>query len=887
MKKSIKKETHTPIRRRDFLAGMGAIAALPLVEVLGRGVSSPRDGTPLDVYVVPNFHPASCGWLTNFSRERVYCANSYLDHLDRVRDDPTYKFVLSEVDNMIAIMNFQPQRIAEIKQRAEEGRVELVNATFLEMTINLSGGEALIKEGIEGLRWQEQMMGESPRIAWTIDVCGTHDQMGQICSGLGLEAMVYTRMNPTGSSIHWAESPDGSRILALCPGHYSEFGPLFKTQQALTDDQLRELNDSVKAKLKVTPAGAPVLILGGSGDYNLAPLYKEYPREFLKQWKQVNPKTHLHIATASEYLDKVVEPISMGRIQIPTLRGGTAYTFDSFWIENPRVKTLYRANEQALETAEGLATVASLHSGFSYPAQSLYGAWILMMLNMDRNSLWGSAGGMVFESAVSWDVQDRMNWVAAASHKAQEDALSALLAAGDGMAFYNPLNWQRNDPVALDLPSGKRLEGITCQSLPDGNTLCALRLPSVSVSGIGLVDKAPEPSRSIEPPASIDTRHYQARIDWNTGALVGLKLKPSGREILGGPVNVIVAEKPKSQQGDPGDFMLPRSGRVRLASSSDFKPTKVLVNTGPLATTVEIASPFLGGGPSRRVMRFYHEHPRIDFETELENVPNLTVVVAEFPLADEVLEVRRGIPNGFSHGAWAKPNPQLHGWTKGIVPAVRWIDFSLAGGGGVALFDRGLSGRELDGKTPVIYLLNCTDQYYGYPNSWLSGSGTHRLAYSLLAHEENWQMARVPHLAREYNAPPAALSGQRVAKPQPFVRTSENLILQALRREDQYIEMRLIECLGLAGEAEVSLFLPHHGAALTNLRGQNPQPLAGGPVYRFPVRPQQIITIRFQAGSGVEAVHPVTEWDMFVPQAKRAALHQYGDYKGHPPRGDK
>jgi len=886
VKKSMKGETNTPIRRRDFLTSIGATAALPLIQALGHGASSSRDETPLEVYVVPNFHPASCGWLTNFSRERVYCANSYLDHLDRVRDDPTYKFVLSEVDNMIAIMNFQPQRIEEIKQRAKEGRVELVNATFLEMTINLSGGEALIKEGIEGLRWQEQMMGESPRIAWTIDVCGTHDQMGQICSGLGLEAMVYTRMNPTGSAIHWAESPDGSRILALCPGHYAEFEPLFKTPQALTDDQLRELNDTVKAKLKATPTGATVLILGGSGDYSLAPLYKEYPREFLKQWKRVNPKTHLHIATASEYLDKIVEPISMGRIRIPTLRGGTGYTFDSFWIENPRVKTLYRANEQALETAEGITTVASLHSGFSYPAQALYGAWTLMMLNMDRNSLWGSAGGMVFESAVSWDVQDRMSWVGSASRKAQEDGLSALLAAGDGVALYNPLNWQRTDPVALDLPAGKSLVGITCQSLPDGKTLCGLTLPSVSVSGIGLVDKAPEPSRSIEPPASIDTRHYEARIDWNTGALVGLKLKPSGREILGGPANVIVAEKPKSQQGDPGDFMLPRSGRNRLASSSDFKPIHLRVTAGPLVTTVEIQNPFFGGGPSRRVMRFYHEHPRIDFETELENVPNLTVVVAEFPLADEVLEVRRGIPNGFSHGAWSKPNPQLHGWTKGIVPAVRWIDFTLVGGGGVALFDRGLSGRELDGRTPIIYLLNCTDKYYGYPNPWLSGSGPHRLAYSLVARDGEWRNARVPHLAREYNAPPAAVSGRRPANAQHFVRTSENLILQALRREDQYIEMRLIECLGLAGEAEVSFFLPHRGAALTNLRGQNPQPLAAGPVYRFRVRPQQIITIRFQAGSGVEAIQPVTEWDRFVPLAKRAALHQYGNYKGHPPRGD-
>jgi hypothetical protein len=70
--------------------------------------------TRRSVYVIPNFHPASCGWLTNFSMERVYCANSYFDHLDRVRDDPNYPFALSEVNNLVAILAFEPERLAEL-----------------------------------------------------------------------------------------------------------------------------------------------------------------------------------------------------------------------------------------------------------------------------------------------------------------------------------------------------------------------------------------------------------------------------------------------------------------------------------------------------------------------------------------------------------------------------------------------------------------------------------------------------------------------------------------------------------------------------------------------------------------------------------------------------
>ena len=175
------------------------------------------------VYLVPNFHPASCGWLADFSTERNYCAYSYLDHLDRVRDDPNYRFAMSEVNNIMAILEFEPQRMDELKQRIRERRVELVNAFFLEPTINLSGGEALVKMGVEGLRWQQQVMGVRPRLVWAIDVTGVHEQMGQIAAGLGLDGMVYTRDNPTGSVLHWLQSPDGSRTLGISPGHYSDW----------------------------------------------------------------------------------------------------------------------------------------------------------------------------------------------------------------------------------------------------------------------------------------------------------------------------------------------------------------------------------------------------------------------------------------------------------------------------------------------------------------------------------------------------------------------------------------------------------------------------------------------------------------------------------------
>lgn len=857
------------VNRRRFLAAASAAAAL--------GQKLKGAGGKTTVYVVPNFHPASCGWLTTFSKERVFCANSYLNHLDRVRDDPSYAFVLSEVNNMIAIMNFRPERVPELKQRIHEGRVELVNGFFLESTINLSGGEALVRLGVEGLRWQQKVFGVRPRFAWTIDVCGTHDQMAQITSGLGLEAMVYTRKNPTGKALHWAVSPDGSRTLAISPGHYSELSQVFKTKDPLAPKELDGVAKFLNEKQKVTPEGAPVLVLGGKEDYALAPAYQSYPREFIAKWKERDPATEIRFSTLSNYVDAVLPGLKSGAIKIPTMQGGTAYDFDAFWIESPRMKSWFRRNEHALQAAEMLSTVASLRAQFAYPADALYKAWAQMFLSMDRNSLWGSAGGMVFEDPKSWDVSDRLTWVEKESDKTLAAAGSAALASGDAIGIFNAANWKRSDPFVMKSPLAP--EGAKAQTLADGSVLCEMELQPASIGGWKSVQPVKE--KSIPLPEVIETDHYLARVSPNSGALISLKLKPGGREVLGGPANVVVAEKPKSQSGDPGDFILPRPERNRLASSLDY-PARIRVTTGPIATTVTVESEFLGGKTSTRLMRFYQHNPRIDFETEVEDLPNLTVLVAEFPLASNVDEVRRGIPFGFSHGAWAKPNPELHGWTKGIVPAVRWSHYALAGGGGVALFDRGVTGREINDKTPIVYLYNATDKYYGHPNPWLSGAGKHKVSYALMAHEGAWATARVPHAAWEYNCPPVVVQGRAATPPKSFLHTSPNVIVEALHRDGNEIELRLAECMGSGGDAEVVLDLPHKGAWLTDLTGGRRKPLTGGPSYRFAVHPQQIVTIRFGAGSAVPVPEPIKQWDSLVPVEKLPALHEYSNLMGHP-----
>jgi hypothetical protein len=141
-------------------------------------------------------------------------------------------------------------------------------------------------------------------------------------------------------------------------------------------------------------------------------------------------------------------------------------------------------------------------------------------------------------------------------------------------------------------------------------------------------------------------------------------------------------------------------------------------------------------------------------------------------------------------------------------------------------------------------------------------------------------------MAWEYNSPVIIATNCQPTTPQSFVQTSDNVIVEAMRRDGVDIELRLVEAFGLAGEAEVKLNLPHMSATLTDLTGGHAQQLKGEPDCKFPVKPQQIITLRFQTATPVAEIQPLMKWDELVPPAKLPALREYlPNVKGHPPRG--
>jgi len=845
------------------------------------------------VYAVPNTHGTIGGWLVDMDTELNYTVNNYLAHLDRVAKDPEYRFAFSEVPNVMSFMRVAPERVGELKQRIKEGRVEFSNGFFLEPTISLSGGEALVRMGVLGLDWYQQVFGFRPRHCWMIDIVGAHRQLPQVVAGLGMDALFFCRNNPTHKNAFWWVAPDGTRQLAVTDIRYAEMRPIFVAEKPFTDKDYADVAERVELKRKYSASASSVLTLVGAQDYSLPPLRESFPSEFLAGWKTRYPGINFQFSIPSNYVDALRAEIKSGKTVLPEYGGDTAQSWNAFWINMPQVKQAYRHSEQLLAAAELFSTAASLKRRTAYPSQDFYNSWVQMLLNMDRNTLWGAAVGMVFKDPNHWDAFDRFGSVDKQAGESLDRALAKLGGKGSGIILANPLNWRRDDPVRVSLPEGKRPVGATCQMLGSGEAICRPELPPAGIQPLALAKGAVPASTTVPPAEAFETTHYLVRIDSATGALVSLKSKETGREVLGGPANVLMVESVAGKVNTPGDYMVARPGRKLVATSSSEKP-RIEVSTGPLFTLIRATSDFYGGSKLVRDIILYKDYPRVDFETVLDWQGSDVLVTVDFPLAGQVVERTRGIPYGFATLDPRRPTPPIDyylqadhrqfGYSEAMMPAVRWSDYRFADGSGVALLDRGLTCHEFNPDTITLGLMNAQKSYRVLPNEIMLGHGRQRFQYAFIPHAGHWRDAAIPRRAWEFNEGVLARTGAQAGQAESFLETSPNVIVEAVRRVDSDIEIRLAEWAGVEGEAWVELKLPHSDARITNMMGEKARPLPSGDRSTFKIRPQQIVTLRFAAASAVAKTAAIRTWEPLVPPAKRDGLKLRLTEKGHPPR---
>ncbi|MEU9375707.1 NEW3 domain-containing protein [Streptomyces sp. NPDC048255] len=387
-------------------------------------------------------------------------------HLQQAREDPAYRFVLSEIDYLKPYWDSHPADRAELRALIAEGRLEIVGGTYNEPSTTLTSAETTIRGAVHGLALHRGTLGADPRTAWQLDVFGHDPSFPALMAGCGLDSAVLARgphhqwgpmadtwgqalRPPTAMQLpaeyEWIAPGDSGAqglLLHYLPAHYSAgwFSDRAPDAEAAAE-QLLELYEL----LRTAAATRNVLIPMGTDfswphRWGLDVQHTWNRRYCWPRMEHSGPRAHFD-AVRAELAARGERPLPVTREMGPVYTGKDVSYSD--------VKQAHRAAENLLEQAETFAALACAEGLLDYPAQTLGKAWRHLLHAAHHDAVTGT-----FSDQVYLDLLPTWREAHELAAAVREEALRALTARADtrgpgplAVTVHNPLSWLRTDLV--------------------------------------------------------------------------------------------------------------------------------------------------------------------------------------------------------------------------------------------------------------------------------------------------------------------------------------------------------------------------------------------------------------------------------------------------------
>ncbi|MET9885861.1 NEW3 domain-containing protein [Streptomyces sp. NPDC006430] len=591
-------------------------------------------------------------------------------HLQQAREDPAYRFVLSEVDYLKPYWDTHPEDRAELRALIAAGRIEIVGGTYNEPSTNLTSAESTIRSAVHGLALHRGTLGADPRTAWQLDVFGHDPSFPTLMAGAGLDSAVLAR----GPHHHWGPmmdtwgdrlrapsamqlpaeyewiAPDGRGLLLhYLPAHYSAGWPSHQAPDAETAaEQLLALHEL----LRTCAATKNVLIPMGTDfswphRWGLDVQHAWNRRYCWPRMGHSGPRAHFDAVRA--------ELAARGEAPLPVTREmGPVYTGKD--VTYADVKQAHRAAENLLEQAETFAALACADGLLDYPEQTLAKAWRHLLHAAHHDAVTGT-----FSDQVYLDLLPTWREAHELAAAVREEALLALTGAADtrgpgplAVTVHNPVSWPRTDLVrtTVELASlGLRAEdarrvvvldaegraaAVHLEAVADGRAelaFLAADVPPLGHRTWWLAASSSSRSGGWEPAAGliVENEHYRAEADpARGGGLARLLHRSTGQELLTpGEVDELVVQEEYDRHPffEEGPWhLLPKGPGT---GSGGAPADSCRVERGPLGARI-VASGRTGPVRWTRTTTVWNCLDRVE----------LTTIVDEFDGSDRLLRLR-------------------------------------------------------------------------------------------------------------------------------------------------------------------------------------------------------------------------------------------------------
>ncbi len=152
----------------------------------------PAGATQYRLYMVAYGH-IDAVWLWPWSEAMSVVLSTFRSALDRMKHNPGFAFTESSAQFYQWVADSDPEMLAEIRRRVEEGRWELAGGWWVEPDVNMPNGESLARQGLYGQRIMRHLFGRQAKIGFNPDSFGHTETLPQILKLQEMHDYVFMR----------------------------------------------------------------------------------------------------------------------------------------------------------------------------------------------------------------------------------------------------------------------------------------------------------------------------------------------------------------------------------------------------------------------------------------------------------------------------------------------------------------------------------------------------------------------------------------------------------------------------------------------------------------------------------------------------------------------
>jgi alpha-mannosidase len=842
-----KPERRGKITRRKFVniaaSGSMGLAALPLAGFIpGLSPSWPANASQFRFHMIGHAHIDPV-WLWPWTEGLSVVHSTFRSNLDRLKETPGACFISSSAQFYQWVSENDPEMLAEIRKRIDEGRWNIVGGWWVEPDVNIPSGESLIRQGLYGQLTLQRLLGRRAKVGFNPDSFGHAGTLPQILRSQGMQNYVFMRPGPNEKNIpadlFWWEGPDGSRVLT------------YRIQISYNDGA------SVRTRLERILAqseGQPMktfMAFYGAGDHGGGATKENL--ESIEELRSEKEAPAVYYSTPEKYFAEIRENRDL---QLPVVHDDLQHHAPGCYTAESAIKKGNRQSETALTCAEKIASTGYWAWKCNYPAEQLSQAWKKVLFLQFHDSL---AGTSLFEHSqaacegygyaisiandITYAALQKLEWQVPAEDPASQYIL-----------VFNPHAWETTGIVSYDFnrganhkssrvedESGKPLHHQwTAGSTETGSRKKLLVKTSIPPFGYRQIRLMDGENETTSGPVSAEDNTLEnefIRVRILKDGSVTMLDKETGKETFGadGGCRALIID-------DPSDTW-----------SHDVKSfSKIIGNFGNAATRI------LEPGPLRAIIRCVTTYGNSALTVDWTLVSGSRHLSAEVTLdwKEKLKMLKFSFPVNVQNplATYETPYGFIERATNGDEdPGQRWIDLTGSRDGkayGLTVFNDAKYGYSVHGNDMRLSVARSAVYAHHAPrvldmnadHLWMD-QGIQTFRMMLLPHNGTWKEASVPRHAEEFSIPALVIyqgiHPGKMPKSGSFMSIdAENIIVPAVKQAESGRDT-IIRCLETHGSpATASLDIAFAGKK---------QPLT--------FRPYEIKTIRVNSTTG--EVHEV------------------------------